>query len=203
MSMRTVTRILVLRHGESEWNVRGKWQGQADPPLTDTGREQAWLAAGKLGTFDVIACSDLQRARETAEIVARGLGHEVHAVHPEFRETHVGEWEGLTRVEIDRDWPDYLARGLRPPGFEPDESIVSRFTAGLGAVAGMCPGGTALVVAHGGVIRVMRRTLSLSDPRIPNLGGCEFTLATGAGGASISAGEVVELVDHGDIAESL
>jgi len=203
MSTRTVTRILVLRHGESEWNVRGKWQGQADPPLTDTGREQAWAAAAKLGTFDVIASSDLQRARETAEIVARGLGHEVHAVHPEFRETHVGEWEGLTHSEIDRDWPGYLADGRRPPGFEPDASIVGRFTAGLAAVAGLCPGGSALVVAHSGVIRVMRRTLSLPDPRIPNLGGCEFILATGAGGASIDAGEVIELVNHGDIAETL
>lgn len=203
MTTRTVTRILVLRHGESEWNVLGKWQGQADPPLTDAGREQAWAAAAKLGTFDVIASSDLQRARETAEIVARAIGHEVHAVHPEFRETHVGEWEGLTRSEIDTHWPGYLSSGRRPPEFEPDESIVSRFTAGLGAVAGLCPGGSALVVAHSGVIRVMRRTLGLTDPRIPNLGGCEFALSVGGSGASVSAGDVIELVDHGDIAETL
>lgn len=194
----------MLRHGESEWNAQRRWQGQADPPLTDLGRSQAMAAAEKLGSFDLVATSDLQRAQETAAIIARALGSDVHLTLPELRETHVGEWEGLTHDEIDRRWPGHITAGLRPPSFETDESVIGRFVAGLGIIAGTCPGGSALAVAHGGLIRVMRRTYDLDDRRIANLGGCEFVLETGgSAGTALRIGDIVELVDHGEIAESL
>jgi probable phosphoglycerate mutase len=197
------TRILVLRHGESEWNALGKWQGQADPPLTDDGRQQAFRAIEKLGTFDLIACSDLQRAHETAQIIAHGIGVGPLIVDERLRETDVGEWQGLTHSQIERQWPGWLDGHRRPPSFESDTSLITRFTAALGDISELCAGGEALVVAHAGVIRVMRRALGASDPRIPNLGGCRFLLTPGAGAKSLLVEDVVELLVHGPVGEEL
>lgn len=193
----------MLRHGESEWNALGKWQGQADPPLTDEGREQAFRAAEKLGTFDVVACSDLQRAHETAAIISNSIGVGPLVVDERFRETHVGEWQGLTHNEIEQQWPGWLAAHRRPDSFESDESLITRFTAALADVANLCTGGEGLVIAHAGIIRVMRRALGLPDPRIPNLGGCSFTLSVRGGRHNLDAGDVIELLTHGPIGEAL
>ena len=104
--------LLILRHGQSEWNAQGKWQGQADPPLTKVGEKQAKAAAQKLlsvcKSFDKIASSDLRRARRTAEIIAQVNGGDV-SVHKEFRERHAGVWQGLTRSEIEASWPNAIA----------------------------------------------------------------------------------------------
>ncbi len=197
------TRILVLRHGESEWNVLRKWQGQADPPLTDEGRQQAFRAIEKLGTFDVIACSDLQRAHETAQIIAHGVGIGPLIVDARLRETDVGEWQGLTHSQIEQQWPGWLGSQQRPPSFESDASLITRFTAALGDICELCPGGEALVVAHAGVIRVMRRALGATDSRIPNLGGCRFLLTPGAGAKSLLVEDIVELLAHGAVGEEL
>ena len=201
--MPPTTRILVLRHGQSEWNALGRWQGQADPPLTDEGRDQAIRAVQLLGQFDVIASSDLQRAHETAAIISHGLGIGPVLVDPRLRETHVGEWEGLTHDDIERQYPGYLAAHKRPPSFETDDSLIERFTAAMIDVALQCPGGEALCIAHAGVIRVMRRALGVNDPRIPNLGGCHFVIAPGEGRNSLRAGDVIDLIEHGPIGEEL
>ena len=103
-----MTRVLLIRHGQSEWNADGRWQGQADPPLTDLGRHQALHAARNLGTVDAIVASDLQRASETALIIADALGVGPVVLEPGLRERDAGEWSGLTRAEIERDWPGYL-----------------------------------------------------------------------------------------------
>ena len=99
------TTFLVIRHGESEWNAQRRWQGQADPPLTDLGRMQAHAAVEKLGTFDLLASSDLQRARSTAEIIGHRLGIELLPADSRLRETDVGEWQGLTVEEIEAAYP--------------------------------------------------------------------------------------------------
>ena len=197
------TTFLVIRHGESEWNAQRRWQGQADPPLTDLGRMQAHAAVEKLGTFDLLASSDLQRARSTAEIIGHRLGIELLPADSRLRETDVGEWQGLTVEEIEAAYPGYLARHERPPMFESDASDISRFTSALADLSGACPGGQVLVVAHAGVIRVMRRALGVSDPRIPNLGGCTFTLLHRPNGTDLTVGDIIELVDHGAISEAL
>lgn len=201
--MPPTTRILVLRHGQSEWNALGKWQGQADVPLTDTGREQAYRAAELLGQFDLIAASDLQRAHETATIISNTLGIGPVIVDQRLRETHVGEWEGLTHDDIERDYPGYLAEHKRPPAFETEESLISRFTAAITDVALQCAGGEALCVAHAGVIRVMRRALGVPDPRIPNLGGCHFFITPNAGRDTLRAGDIVDLIEHGAVGDHL
>jgi broad specificity phosphatase PhoE len=197
------TRILVLRHGQSEWNALGRWQGQADPPLTDAGREQAYRATQLLGQFDLIATSDLQRAHETAAIISQGLGIGPVIVDARLRETHVGEWEGLTHDDIEREYPGYLAAHKRPPSFESEASLIERFTAAITDIAIQCQGGEALCVAHAGVIRVMRRAMGVADPRIPNLGGCHFIISPGSGRNTLVVGDVVDLIEHGPIGEEL
>lgn len=169
----------MLRHGQSEWNAAGRWQGQADIDLTDLGYEQARRAVDKLGMFDAVASSDLGRARMTATIIAEGLGIGLLPADERLRETQVGEWQGLTHHEIERDWPGYLDTHQRPPGFESDESIVERVTSALTELAQMFPGGEVLCVAHAGVIRVMRRAHNVPDTRITNLGGCHYTVRPG------------------------
>lgn len=201
--MPPATRILVLRHGQSEWNALGKWQGQADPPLTDAGREQAYRAAELLGQFDLIATSDLQRAHETAAIISNTLGIGPVLIDERLRETHVGEWEGLTHDDIERDYPGYLAAHKRPPSFETEESLITRFTAAITDIALQCQGGEALCVAHAGVIRVMRRALGVADPRIPNLGGCHFIITPNSGRDTLRVGNIVDLIEHGPIGDNL
>ena len=198
------TRFLVLRHGQSEWNALGRWQGQADIDLTDLGMEQARRAADKLGTFDAVASSDLRRARMTATVIAETLGLGLLPPDERFRETHVGEWEGMTHDQIERDWPGYLQEHRRPPGFEADGSIVDRVSGAFTELAGRFPGGQVLVIAHAGVLRVMRRHLGVPDQRIANLGGCEFVVRPGAGPRpEITAGDLVDLFEHGEIGEEL
>jgi len=108
-----MTTLLVARHGETDWNREGRWQGWADPPLNDTGRGQARQLADELrGTgFDAVYASDLRRAFETAEILAAPHGVPVVA-DGGLREIDVGSWSGLTRAEIEARFPD----GKRPDG---------------------------------------------------------------------------------------
>lgn len=165
-----MTSMLVVRHGQSEWNALGRWQGQADPPLSDLGRTQALLAADRVGSVDVIVASDLQRALETAAIISRVLGIGPVVVDEGLRERDAGEWSGLTRAEIDEAWPGYLEAERRPPGFEPLEPFVARVRAALDRIHDQYEGADVLVVSHGGVIYGLETDHGLPVERIPNLG---------------------------------
>jgi probable phosphoglycerate mutase len=165
------TRILLVRHGQSEWNESGRWQGQADPPLTDLGRAQAQEAARALGALDAIWSSDLQRAVETALVVSEALGVGPVAVDADLRERDAGEWSGLTRAEIDDRYPGFLAGGTRPPGWEADESLLARALRVVARIGGAVPGGDVLAVTHGGLIGVLERHLGADHARIPNVEG--------------------------------
>src|SRR5690606_29768822 len=127
-------------HGQSAWNADGRWQGHADPPLTDLGRAQAGAAAAAVGAVDVVVASDLQRARTTAEIIAAALGLGRVEVDARFRERAAGEWTGLTRAEIEARWPGWLEDGRRPPGFELDADIIERVLGGLYDLHARWPG---------------------------------------------------------------
>ena len=196
-------RLLVLRHGQSEWNAARRWQGQADIDLTDLGREQARRAAERLTGFAVIASSDMKRARETASIIAAVTGAELTEPDPRLRETDVGEWQGLTHDEIESQWPGYLDAHRRPPSFEPDSAIVSRVSAAFSDIAARHPGGEVLVVSHAGVLRVMRRHLGVADQRIANLGGSHFTVHGSGASVRVEAGELVDMLEHGEVGEEL
>lgn len=192
----------MLRHGQSEWNALGRWQGQADIELTDLGYEQARRATEKLGMFDAVISSDLLRAHRTASIIAEGLGIGLLEPDSRLRETDVGEWQGLTHTQIERDWPGFLAEHKRPPGFEKDESIVERVTSALVDLSTNFEGAEILCIAHAGVIRVMRRAHNVLDTRIANLGGCHFTVRR-QHSISIEIGDVVDLFEHGELGEEL
>jgi broad specificity phosphatase PhoE len=190
-----MARVLLIRHGESLWNAEGRWQGQADPPLTDLGRRQAIAAAQRLGVVDEIVASTLERALETAMLVSDQLG--IGPVHPDprLRERHAGEWQGLTRAEIDAGWPGFLGSGRRPDGWEPDEELLVRVLAALIDLAATVGTGDALVFTHGGVIRAVERAFDAKSPPIENLGGrwLEFD------GTEIEIGERVVLIDPDEV----
>ena len=89
--------VLIVRHGQSTWNALGRWQGHADPPLSEFGERQAEAAATHLHLeFDAVVASDLQRAYRTAELATGERDDVTRCV--EFRERNAGEWEGLTRA---------------------------------------------------------------------------------------------------------
>ena len=173
-----VTRVLVVRHGQSEWNALGRWQGQADPPLTTLGRLQARQAGSLLASecppFDLVISSDLERAAVTADLIAEVVGCPHRRVDPRWRENDAGEWQGLTRQEIQAQWPGWLEADRRPPGFESAESTQSRAMAAFADIVGYHGGGCILVVSHGGVLRLLRRLLTGTEHRFPNLGGSWF-----------------------------
>ena len=161
--------LLILRHGQSEWNAQGKWQGQADPPLTKVGEKQAKAAAQKLlsvsKSFDKIASSDLRRARRTAEIIAQVNGGDV-SVHKEFRERHAGVWQGLTRSEIEASWPNAIADQRWPEGYESDDSVIQRVVPGLERLKENNK--NVLLIAHAGLIRALDRFTDAQETSITN-----------------------------------
>lgn len=163
-------RLLLTRHGQSEWNAVGRWQGQADPALSDLGRRQAGLAAERLGAVDAIVASDLERARHTATIISELLGEGPVLVDGDFRERDAGEWSGLTKAEIEQGWPGYLDSRQRPPGYEDEEPFLRRILSGIRRVREQVGDGDVLVVTHGGVIYAIERHLGAQFERIPNLG---------------------------------
>jgi broad specificity phosphatase PhoE len=166
-----VTRVLLVRHGQSEWNADGRWQGQADPPLTDLGRAQAHHAARSLGVVDAILSSDLVRALDTAMIVAGELGVGPVVVDPDLRERHAGDWQGLTRVQIEDGWPGYLDDRRRPDGWEADDHLLARATAALVRVHELVPRGEAIAITHGGLVYVLEGAFGEPFERLPNLAG--------------------------------
>lgn len=171
-----MTRVLLVRHGQSVWNADGRWQGQADPPLTDLGRAQAHHAARSLGVVDAIVASDLERAAETAAILSGELGVGPLVLDVDLRERDAGEWSGLTRKEIDAGWPGYLTDTeegdrRRPEGWEPDEVLLERAVASLVRIHELVPDGEAIAVTHGGLIYVVEGALGAPFERISNLGG--------------------------------
>jgi probable phosphoglycerate mutase len=166
-----VTSLLLVRHGQSEWNAEGRWQGQADPPLSQLGEMQAVAAAERLDGIDAVWASDLVRAARTAELIAGQLAVEV-VLDDRWRERHAGEWQGHTRDEIETAWPGYLDDGRRPPGWEPDAVVVERALDACRAMAAVHPGAGVVVVTHGGVVRTLERHLGAPDDELlANLGG--------------------------------
>lgn len=179
--------VLLIRHAQSTWNATGRWQGQADPPLSRAGEELARQAAERLGggrRFDLVFTSDLERARRTGEILAGPFGKRPDSrprvlAEPGLREFHVGHWSGLTRAEIEKRWPSQLAsfdagRLAGAPGGETRADFDARVKRAAERVARLIDRHRAsctLIVTHGGVIRSLARTAALEERHVPNLGG--------------------------------
>jgi broad specificity phosphatase PhoE len=155
-----VTTILLARHGESDWNREARWQGWADRPLTERGREQKQVLAARLGgiELDAVYSSDLSRTRETAGAVAAAQGLEVN-VDPALREVDVGSWSGLTRAEAEQRFPEAFARWRNgTQGWEDGETyaqLSERVLRALRRIAEEHDGHRVLVVSHAGPIRAI------------------------------------------------
>jgi probable phosphoglycerate mutase len=152
--------LILLRHGETDWNLSGRWQGQAtDTRLTERGREQARIVAKRLREHPIqaIYSSDLLRAFETAQIVGRELGLEP-IKEPRLRESDVGQWTGKTWDEITASWPEQVAAMLagedvRRGGGESYGEMQQRLAAALERMLEHHPGQTVLAVSHGAALR--------------------------------------------------
>jgi broad specificity phosphatase PhoE len=180
--------LLCVRHGLSTWNLARRWQGRADPPLSDAGRagaiDLADALAATVGSGSRIAVwsSDLRRAASTAEIIAGRLDAGPVAVDPRLRESDVGPWEGLTSAEIEKRWPGLLAANRRPDGFESEHELLARVLPAFGDIARDTPAGVVpIVVAHAGVLRAVRRHAGAVDEHLANLGGLWFGVDPDAG----------------------
>lgn len=181
--------IFLARHGETEWNRVGRWQGKTDIPLSEVGRAQARTLAERLRDRGVteIFTSDLSRARETAEIVAAALGVTRFSIEPRLRERGFGCFEGLTREECAERhaeaWTRYQAdRRSTPTDAEPQDSVVARMVAALTAVAESADrAGHVLVVSHGAAIRSFLHAVTGSEPA-PLVNVALFLVDYGGGG---------------------
>lgn len=170
-------RMLLIRHGESTWNAVRRWQGQADPPLTERGEQQAVdavVGAAGHGPYITVVTSTLQRAQRTGELLASGLGVSLADPVEALAERAAGEWEGLTRDQINERYVGYLDEGRRPPGYEVDEHVVRRAAVALVELAGRHDGESLIVVSHGGVINALERDEGEAWVRLDNLEGRWF-----------------------------
>jgi len=178
------TRILLARHGETDWNSIGRWQGHADPPLNELGRRQAAELAEQLAGDGVgaVYSSDLQRASQTARVVGDRLGLPV-VEDSGLREIDVGSWSGLTRAEVEVRFPEGFARwraGEIGHDGETREELTERVVASIERIGHAHVGETVLVVTHGGAIRALRRHAA-GDPgdAIENCGTVAMELVDG------------------------
>jgi len=178
-----VTELLLVRHGETDWNRERRFQGHADPPLNDTGRGQAHALAAELAgeSIELVYTSDLVRARETAEIVAARLGANVVALR-DLREIDVGEWQGLTWPEIEERHPDgaqaWHETGHGWESGETQDELAERVVAAVRRIVAQHPSQRILVVGHGGTIRAIRAfiegvSVPESRTRSGPIGNCE------------------------------
>jgi len=161
-----VLRIALTRHGQTDWNAEGRFQGSSDVPLNATGRAQALESVGLFGEgeWDAVVTSPLSRAAETGAVIAAGLGIPVRGAYPGLVERHYGEAEGERETDAAERWPggDY-------PGLEPRPAVAERGFAALESIADDLPGAAVVVVAHGTLIReLLRRMTETPVPPIAN-----------------------------------
>lgn len=162
-------RLILVRHGVTDWNREGRWQGRLDPPLSDDGRRQARLLAERLTADQTVrparvVSSTLGRASETAEIVGAAIGVAVEP-DPRLMEIGAGEWEGRTHQELEafdatryRAWRSQSS-DARPPGGEGLDEVVGRVRTLLDELDRDERGGPVMLVSHGGVLRVLANLL--------------------------------------------
>lgn len=163
--------VLIIRHGQSTWNAEGRWQGQADPPLSEFGMKQARSARNvfkELAPFDLLAASTLQRAAQTASLMAPDSDI---STLDWLKERCAGPWQGLTRIQIEQDWPGYLKDGRRPAGYELDPEILDRVLEPFIRLCADYAGRKIALVSHGGIIGAIERSAGMQWGRIPNLAG--------------------------------
>ena len=157
-----MTKIVFIRHGQTEWNITGRYQGQSDVPLSELGIEQAKKLAAQFPAPDITAIysSTLTRAMTTAKCVADRFGLTVEP-RKELREINFGDWEGLTYDEITGTWPEALTDFFQRPDrlvIPHGESFPIVQERALGCIRELCEkhkGETIAVTAHGAILRTL------------------------------------------------
>lgn len=200
-----MTELILIRHGETDWNRELRFQGHIDVPLNDMGHEQARRLGLRLAgeSVEYLICSDLMRAQQTAAPAAQQLELAV-ATTVTLREQNFGVVEGMRADEIQslhprawEDWLQFREDHAMPEGESPRQ-FHARIMDALGSIASTHVGQRVLVVTHGGVLDMVWRTargLGLNGPRqsqIPNAGFNRIRLADAA------APDRIEIVDWAD-----
>jgi probable phosphoglycerate mutase len=180
-----VTRRIVLwRHGRTEWNATGRFQGQTDISLDEVGREQADGAARRLASLqpERLVSSDLHRARDTMAALAALTGLEID-LDVRLRETFAGDWQGLTGAEISSRYPEEYKSWragdplLRVGGGETRQEVAARMAAAVRDVAArLSDDGLAVLTTHGGAARLgIAALIGMPLERFTNIGGLSNT----------------------------
>ena len=179
--------LVLLRHGQTDYNLAGRMQGHIDSQLTDLGQAQAVAVAPEIVRMapELLISSDLRRAIDTADVVGAATGLPVK-LDPRLRETHLGEWQGRSVEEIELAWPGAIAAwrsdpSWAPPGGESRIDVVRRSTPVVDELDDEVPAGsdaTAILVAHGGMIAgLVCGLLALPTscwPAIGGIGNCRW-----------------------------
>jgi glucosyl-3-phosphoglycerate phosphatase len=173
-------RIVMWRHGRTDWNASGRFQGQIDIDLDDVGREQALESARRLAALqpELLVSSDLRRTQDTIAVLAGITGTDV-ILDQRLRETFAGEWQGCTGAEIAARWPEeYKAWRagdplLRVGGGETRQEVAERMAAAVRDVAAkLSDDGLAVLTTHGGAARLgIAALIGMPLERFTNIGG--------------------------------
>ena len=173
-------RIVLWRHGRTEWNASGRFQGQTDIDLDEIGRAQAWESARRLAALepDLLISSDLRRTRDTIAALAEITGEPVQ-LDVRLRETFAGEWQGLTGAEIASRYPEeYKAWRAGDPllkvgGGETRQDVAERMAAAVRDIAArLADDGLAVLTSHGGAARLgIAALIGMPLERFTNIGG--------------------------------
>jgi broad specificity phosphatase PhoE len=182
-------KLIVVRHGETQFNAEDRYLGALDADLNAVGISQAESLRSILPeALDGIVCSPLRRAKHTAEILCQGRNLEL-SVDDAFRDRNVGVFEGLTREEAQLRFPDLWARNVTrqwqqaPTGGETIAEVAERVVEGLGRMYGKYQDRVVVLVAHGFVAKVVRAVTQVGfddffEWQLPNGAICELMLTT-------------------------
>ncbi len=170
MTCKASCRLILVRHGQTEWNKQIRFQGIADIPLDDEGMRQAEFLSQRIASWppDVIYTSPLNRAKSTAQIISRQFDIQPIIV-PELIEVNFGIWEGVSIPQLEHDDPEAITRWKADPFFNVPEGgeswpeICERLSRAMNAIIS-AGHERVIVVAHGGVMRVLIAMILGIDP---------------------------------------
>lgn len=183
----TLLRLVLWRHGETDYNAVGRMQGHLDSALTEVGWNQARFAVPALARFqpELVVASDLHRATDTAKVFSDATGVPLR-IDKRLRETNLGEWQGRTGAEVDEHWPGarsvwYTDPSWAPPGGETKIEVATRAAELVGELD-LELDGTVLLCTHGALITgLVARLLGLPQRLWLQLGGidnCHWAVLT-------------------------